>query len=211
MAEGGEAGYTNHLHDEEAHYIIHDRDIVAPSSSCTGHANSSLHGHENKHGHSHSHDHKENYAHSHNEASHGAHSHDMNLHGVFLHILGDFLGTVSVIISTIIFIFCKGEWRLYMDPVVSLFITALIIVSTVPLIKSACYILLQSSPSTLEVDRLRSDVLSIAGVIGIHEFHCWQLSNTKTVASIHVLLDIKPEIYMKLAAKIKQCLHVFNT
>lgn len=164
--------------------------------------------HKHPHQRSHSHDHNK---HDHEGHHHGhAHAHDMNMHGVFLHILGDFLGTVAVIISTLIIIFCEGDWKYYMDPLISLLITCLIVTSTIPLVKSASYILLQSMPSHLNIELVREKLGKIEGVIAIHELHVWQLSNTKTVASIHVLLNHShSDLYMSIAQNIKKCLHVY--
>lgn len=116
----------------------------------------------------------------------------LNMHGVFLHVFGDALGNVGVIISALIFMFGKGNWTVYADPICSIIITLVIIWSTIPLIKSASYILLQGVPHSVPIDRLRNEIAGIAGVIDIHEFHVWQLSDSKTIASVHILVDEPP-------------------
>lgn len=68
--------------------------------------------------------------------------------------------------------------------------------------------MMQSMPAHLNIDDVRNELNSIPGVLSIHELHVWQLSNTKTVASIHVLLGKDaPNTYMGIASKIKRCLH----
>ena len=113
---------------------------------------------------------------------------NMNMHGIFLHVLGDALGSVGVIISALIVEFCEGDWRFYVDPITSILITTIIVLSTIPLLKSACYILLQGVPRSIPIDIIKGDILALDGVLDIHEFHVWQLSDTKTVASIHILV-----------------------
>ncbi len=77
---------------------------------------------------------------------------NMNEHGVFLHVLGDALGSVGVIASALVMKYAPGRARFVMDPLVSLFIVALISMSAVPLAKQCFDILLHRAPT--EVRRL---------------------------------------------------------
>ncbi|KAK6096579.1 Zinc resistance conferring protein [Batrachochytrium dendrobatidis] len=184
-----------HLPDPHMHLAESDDD----RHSHEGHSRRILHANESENNHSHAH-------------GHG----DLNMHGVFLHVLGDALGSIGVIISTLIIIYAEGDWKYYMDPVMSLIITVLIIVSTVPLCKSATFILMQSVPSTMQIDTLRSEIMTVKGVISIHELHVWQLSDSKAIASVHVLVrdpaesSIEPlqPPYMEIASMIKKKLHL---
>ncbi|KAI8914138.1 cation efflux protein [Gorgonomyces haynaldii] len=167
-----------------------------------------------EHNHAHNHDHH-NHDHSHDYHGHGGHghSHDMNMRGVFLHVLGDMLGSIGVIVTMLIIKFCSGDWRWYMDPLISVLITALIVNSTIPLVKSASTILLQATPAAIPIESVRESLMAIEGVLNIHELHVWQLSNTKNVASVHVsLLDPQEggRPYMSLASDIKTTLHRYG-
>lgn len=57
------------------------------------------------------------------------------MRGVFLHVLGDALGSVVVIISALIIWLIDGEWTRYVDPAMSLFIVIIITFTTIPLCK----------------------------------------------------------------------------
>ena len=59
----------------------------------------------------------------------------LNMRGVFLHVLGDALGSVVVIISALIIMFIEKSWRFYVDPALSLIIVFIIISTTIPLCK----------------------------------------------------------------------------
>ena len=59
----------------------------------------------------------------------------LNMRGVFLHVLGDALGSVIVIISALIIWLTNGEWRFYVDPAMSLIIVVIITITTIPLCK----------------------------------------------------------------------------
>jgi zinc transporter 1 len=143
--------------------------------------------------------------------SHTDHKKDLNLHGVFLHILGDFLGSVGVVVSTICVLSFDNKWTIYIDPLMSLFITAIIVYSSLPLVKSASYILLQGAPESICVDALKRDILTIPRVLDVHELHVWQLSDTQSIASVHIRIStalLASNEYMELAVQIKKKLHV---
>ncbi|KAI8058425.1 cation efflux protein [Syncephalis plumigaleata] len=133
----------------------------------------------------------------------------LNMQGVFLHVLGDALGSIAVIISALVIWLTDWEYRYYVDPIISLIITAMIILFTVPLVKSTCYILLQGAPNSVPVEEVRADIMELQGVHSVHELHIWQLSDTKLIASVHVL--VAPECdYMKVTKKIKRLLHSYG-
>ena len=146
----------------------------------------------------------------------GGHSHgDLNMRGVFLHVLGDALGNIGVIITALIIWLTKFPGRYYFDPAVSLIITVIILCSAIPLCKAASRILLQAVPMGLSIDEIRADIESLDRVLEAHHVHVWQLSDTKLVASLHVKVDCDVEgagstSYMHLAREIRRCLHGFG-
>lgn len=109
------------------------------------------HGHSHDHGHGHSH---ENHGHSHNGHIGHGHSHGGGgsegshiMQGVYLHILADTLGSVGVIVSSVL-MYLFG-WMVA-DPICSLFIAILILVSVVGLLRSSLEILMQRTPRELD-------------------------------------------------------------
>ncbi|KAL0213489.1 hypothetical protein RCL1_007115 [Eukaryota sp. TZLM3-RCL] len=112
-------------------------------------------------------------------------SHDENMRGVFLHVVADTLGSVGVIISC--FSVMKKGWN-WMDPFVSLLISALIAHSAVPLLKN--------SSSTLLMIRKEADVINVAstlrivsslpGVMQVLSHHYWPIIGGNYVLSIKV-------------------------
>ncbi|KAL4781345.1 cation efflux protein [Aspergillus varians] len=143
------------------------------------------------------------------------HSHDLNMRGVFLHVMGDALGNIGVILSALVIWLTDYEWRFYVDPGISLVITVIILASAIPLCKAASRILLQAVPHGVSIDHITEDIDRLPGVIGSHHLHVWQLSDTKTVASIHIQVDTEikgegSERYMHLAKQVRQCLHAYG-
>lgn len=105
-------------------------------------------GHHHHHGHSHGHSHGHDHGHDHGQGGCGGHSHDNeNMRGIYLHIMADTLGSVSVIVSTILTSF--WGWSGW-DPLASCFIAGLIFLSAQPLVVSAAKRLLLSIPQDVE-------------------------------------------------------------
>ncbi|KAK8782149.1 hypothetical protein V5799_016509 [Amblyomma americanum] len=138
------------------------------------------HSHGAGHGHSHhSHSHAHNHGHSHTAAN-------ANLQGVFLHILADTLGSVGVIVSSLLI---DQFGLLVADPLCSVFIAVLIFVSVLPLLKHSSMILVLRTPCQIEGKRLSSvlgKVLKIEGVLSYRNEHFWYHTSDVLAGSLHV-------------------------
>lgn len=182
------------------------------------------------------------------------HDHDsssqLNMRGVFLHVLGDALGSVIVVVNALIFTFvwkpCKeGEtcinpcinshttdhkhvnhtlvdlsdghnvssmtyagpcWVLYMDPTLCLIMVTILLYTTYPLLKESALILLQTVPKQINMHRLNERLLSLDGVLAIHELHIWQLAGSRIIATAHIKCH-DPTSYMEVAKRIKDFFH----
>ncbi|GMK55561.1 hypothetical protein CspeluHIS016_0206170 [Cutaneotrichosporon spelunceum] len=136
------------------------------------------------------------------------HSHgSMNMRGVFLHVVGDALGNIGVISAGLVIWHFEGKkWSLYFDPAVSLLITCIIFSSAMPLVRSASKILMQGVPEHVSLDSVRDSINNVDGVVSVHDLHVWQLSETTTVASVHVLIEPDKD-YMEVANNIREELH----
>lgn len=121
-----------------------------------GHAH---HGHGHDHGHSHGHDHSHGHGHSHD------HGHGENMQGIFLHILADALGSVAVIISTLLTKYYGWSgW----DPIASCIIAVLIFFSAIPLVKTSAMRLLLSLPADVEysIRETLQELSSLRSIVG---------------------------------------------
>ena len=107
------------------------------------------------------------------------------MHGMFLHILADTLGSLGVIVSSILIELYGWTWA---DPICSLFIAVMIVMSVWPLVKSSALILLQSIPYGYDtkIPDAQNKIMSIFGVVGIEAIHVWELSTGSYVATVIV-------------------------
>ncbi|KAL6935638.1 hypothetical protein ACO0R3_000690 [Hanseniaspora guilliermondii] len=159
-------------------------------------------------GHSHAHSHEDDLEDLDQQVKKSSGS--LNMHGVFLHVLGDALGNVGVILSGVFIWKTDYSWRFYSDPVVSLFITIIICASAIPLSTKACKILLQATPADINADLVKAQILKIKGVYSVHDFHIWNLDESFSIASLHVEIKCSPDEYMLIAKKIRNIFHKFN-
>lgn len=136
---------------------------------------------------------------------------DLNLHSVFLHVLGDALGSVGVLISGFCIMFMPTTWaiRSYIDPTVSVLIALILLKSSIPVVKQASRILLQAVPDNVNLTEVRSELEDVDGVLNVHDLHCWLLADSMVIASLHVL--IKPDgDFMRIMQRFKKILHRHN-
>jgi len=166
-------------------------------------------GHEED-GHAHHKKKKHDHEHGHEEKKHK--KKDFNIHAVFLHYLGDALSSVLVLIAGLLAQFFEDkEWTAYLDPISSLLIVALILFTTLPLLRDCSVILLQKVPSIIKIPHLKEEIKKVEGVQGIHDLHVWQLVDDIIIATLHVsVFDTDSSNFKSIAKKIKQVLHKFG-
>jgi zinc transporter 5/7 len=136
-------------------------------------------GHSHSHGHSHGHgDDDDDDDQAETDGDGNKKNKSFNIDGVFLHVLADTLGSVGVIISTLMIQFLG--WKIA-DPICSFILSLLIFLSVIPLVRSTGSILLLRTPKKL-LDA--SAVLaSVPGVRGVMDVHSWQLANGQFVSN----------------------------
>jgi cobalt-zinc-cadmium efflux system protein len=113
---------------------------------------------------------------------------DLNLKSVWLHVLGDTLSSVGVIISGII-IYLTG-W-VYADPIASILIGGIIIWGGIRLVRDTVSIFLNLTPRGFSVEALTKKITDMPDVIDIHDVHLWPVAHNHIAFSAHVLVDDK--------------------
>ena len=90
-----------------------------------------------------------------------------------MHVIGDALGSIGVMISGFVIKYCEGTTRFIADPICSLVIVAIIIFNTVPIFKKAYKVLLQSTPTGIEIGTISNKIKQLPSVLNVHDFHVW--------------------------------------
>ena len=108
----------------------------------------------------------------------------LNVRGAFFHVLSDAFGSVGAILASLAIIF--GGYQIA-DPVISVIVGVLILSSSWILIRDAVDILLESTPSHINIVSLREQLGRVSGVGSVHDLHVWTLTSGVLAMSCHVV------------------------
>ncbi len=136
-------------------------------------------------------------------------AHDVNTRSVFVHMLGDTLSTAAVIIGAWTIMVTGRNW---IDPALSFGIGAMILWSSFGIIRETLNILLEGTPSGMELDRVTSEICCIAGVNDVHDLHIWSIGSHMHALSCHIsIADIPPSASEMILRDVQERLRVsFN-
>ncbi|KAK7417564.1 hypothetical protein QQX98_004529 [Neonectria punicea] len=151
------------------------------------------------------------HEHKHSAATASSPGRDLGMLGVFIHVMGDAINNVGVIIAAVIIWKAEGEGRYYADPAVGVFIAIMILLSAVPLVKNSGAILLQIAPGGINLEDIKHDIELIPGIESVHELHIWRLDQRKSIASAHLVVDGRTvKSFADKAKIIMECLHAYG-
>ena len=111
---------------------------------------------------------------------------DLNVRGAFLHMVADTLVSIGVVISGII-IYYTG-WSI-VDPIVSLIIAAVILISTWELLSDSLRLAVDGIPEGVDKKEIEQELLENEHVSEVHHVHIWAISTTETALTAHVVVD----------------------
>jgi cobalt-zinc-cadmium efflux system protein len=115
--------------------------------------------------------------------------HDLNIKSTYFHLMGDVLSTIGAVAAGIVIRFTGMNW---LDPVVSIFIGLLILWNAWGILRESINILMESTPADIDMKALQADILTVAGVRGVHDLHVWSIAKSVRTLSAHILTDDIP-------------------
>jgi cobalt-zinc-cadmium efflux system protein len=138
---------------------------------------------------------------------------DVNLRSAFLHMAGDTLSTAAVIAGGVGILLTGQNW---IDPVLSLIIAALILWSSIGIVRETLNILLEGTPRGVSLSEIRSSMEAVEGVVNVHDLHVWSLGSHSSAMACHVTIaDIPPSesacILVKLNHVLREHFHISHT
>jgi len=110
----------------------------------------------------------------------------MNVRASLLHVLGDLLGSAAAFLAG--FMIWLTGW-LPVDPLLSLFIAALILLSSLRLLGDASHVLLEGVPRGMDLAGIGRSMAAIEGVGSVHDLHVWNVSSGEVALSAHVVIE----------------------
>lgn len=112
-------------------------------------------------------------------------THSMNVRGAFLHVLGDTLSSVGVLVGAGV-MWWTG-WYV-VDPIISVLISVIIVVGAIRLVKDAVDVLLEAVPAHVDLEQVRSLMAKVPGVQAVHDLHVWTISSGMYALSAHLVV-----------------------
>jgi cobalt-zinc-cadmium efflux system protein len=128
---------------------------------------------------------------------------NLNMRGAWLHVMGDLLGSVTAIIAGVLIVAFGWLWA---DPVVSVLISLIIVYGSWRLILDSVNVLLEGTPSHIDLAAVESAILQTAGVGGVHDLHIWTISSGIDALSAHISHDDRVG-HSELLASVRETLH----
>lgn len=107
----------------------------------------------------------------------------MNERVVSWHLIEDVLGWVAVLIVSVVMLFADVPW---LDPALSLGITLFIVYNVVGRLKETLFIMLQGVPADVDTDAIKTEILKLPNVTGMHHVNVWSLEGEHHVYTAHV-------------------------
>lgn len=175
-----------HTHDVESH----------------GQSNDHGHGHGHDHGHNHDHDHAHDDENSredvHSDSSSkigkmwknlkttivGSDSRSVNIRAAYLHVLGDALQNVGVIIAAVV-ITVKPHWS-FIDPFCTLLFAVIVVMTTARLAKETLHVLMEGTPPETQLADIYDSLRKLKGVNRVGDLHVWSISPRNPALSVHL-------------------------
>lgn len=115
---------------------------------------------------------------------HRSEADNLNVRGALMHVLADALGSVAAIGAAILLMLGYPA----ADPLMSLGVAALVAWGAFRLLRDAGRVLLELPPPGLDVARVRDALLSVDGVVEVHDLHAWSLDGRRPIVSAHLVI-----------------------
>uniref|UniRef100_A0A8C1E221 Proton-coupled zinc antiporter SLC30A8 n=2 Tax=Cyprinus carpio TaxID=7962 RepID=A0A8C1E221_CYPCA len=187
----------------------------------------------------HSHDHGKEKGHSHDHGKEKDHSHDhgkenghrdsnanhcdteengsgkrqqanASVRAAFVHVIGDLLQSVSVLVSALIIFFKVKDQRLLAspeykiaDPICTFLFSIFVLLTTFTILRDIVIVLMEGTPAGVNYNEMRERLLGIKGVKAVHNLHIWALTMNQALLSVHVAIEdtVEPRVVLREITK----------
>ncbi|XP_043993640.1 zinc transporter 2 isoform X1 [Gambusia affinis] len=145
-----------------------------------------------------------------NHASNGKRAQQANasVRAAFVHVMGDLLQSVSVLVSAII-IFFKPEYKIA-DPICTFLFSILVLCTTFTIMRDILLILMEGTPSGVRYSEVQDRLLTVNGVKAVHNLHIWALTMNQAVLSAHIAIDDSVDAQTVLREMTQACFSSYN-
>ncbi|KAM4539702.1 proton-coupled zinc antiporter SLC30A2 [Odontesthes bonariensis] len=145
-----------------------------------------------------------------NQANHGVKTQQANasVRAAFVHVMGDLLQSISVLVSAII-IFFKPEYKMA-DPICTFLFSILVLCTTFAIMRDILLVLMEGTPSGVKYREVQDRLLAVKGVTAVHNLHIWALTINQAVLTAHVAIDDSADAQTVLREMTQACFSSHN-
>lgn len=106
-----------------------------------------------------------------------------------LHILGDIIQSIGVVIASLIVYLFQDSYPkvVIVDPICTFVFAIIVLYTSIPVTRDCINVLMEASPSGIEINQLANEIVQAEGVVNVHDFHVWCISIGKPSISLHIL------------------------
>ncbi|MEK4009691.1 cation diffusion facilitator family transporter [Peribacillus sp. FSL M8-0224] len=109
---------------------------------------------------------------------------NLNVRSAFLHVLGDMLGSVGAIVAALLIMFFG--WGIA-DPIASIIVAILIIISGWRVTRESFHVLMEGTPSQIDIQKVKETLKDIPQVEDVHDLHIWSITSEMPMLSCHIV------------------------
>ena len=111
---------------------------------------------------------------------------DLNVKSAFLHLMSDAVVSVGLVIGGLVIYFTGLTW---IDPLLSVVVALVILVSTWNLLRDSLKLSLDGVPAGIDLEKIRTEALKIKGLTDLHHIHIWAMSTTENALTAHLVVS----------------------
>ena len=111
---------------------------------------------------------------------------DLNVKSAYLHLLSDAMVSLALVVGGIAIYYTHWYW---IDPVLSVIVVGVILISTLGLLRSSLRLSLDAVPENVDLDKIKSNITQIEGVKDIHHIHAWGVGTTANALTAHIVVN----------------------
>lgn len=110
--------------------------------------------------------------------------HHINVRAALIHVFGDFIQSVGVLISSIV-IKLNPDYKIA-DPICTIIFALIVFMTTITILRDAAKILMEGTPSSTSYGLIKKDLLKIQGVTSLHDLQIWSITVNKVALTVHL-------------------------
>jgi cobalt-zinc-cadmium efflux system protein len=138
---------------------------------------------------------------------------DLNVRAIFIHNLGDALSNIAILGGALVIRATAAQW---LDPLLGVAIGAMVLWSSIGILREASHILLEGLPRGMELETVAKSILAASGAQEVHDIHIWTLGTDLHALSCHVRipdmhLEESEQLLQKIRTKLADEFHISHT